>query len=100
MQSSLKPAGSGGLQLLVCFLLLYSRPGSCGDINAHGQEKTWGGDGECGQGQTAILRAEDLAFKAKRLGTDAVLGLGIQGLDIEEGGPEKCWGLGKSKEDR
>uniref|UniRef100_A0A8C2MUA3 Regulated endocrine-specific protein 18 n=1 Tax=Cricetulus griseus TaxID=10029 RepID=A0A8C2MUA3_CRIGR len=30
------PAGSGMLQLLVCFLLLYSRPGSCGDIRAHG----------------------------------------------------------------
>lgn len=72
MQSSLKPAGSGVLQLLVCFLLLYSRPSSCSDINAHGQEENRGGGGECGQDQRAILRAEDLAFKAKRLSRKAV----------------------------
>ncbi|KAL1770649.1 regulated endocrine-specific protein 18 [Sigmodon hispidus] len=35
MQSSLRPTRSGGLQLLVCFLLLYSHPATCSDKNTH-----------------------------------------------------------------
>ena len=42
------PGGSGGLRVLLCLMLLGSRPGGCNAISAHGQEEMGGlGGGWC-----------------------------------------------------
>uniref|UniRef100_A0A2I3RC73 Protein tyrosine phosphatase receptor type N n=1 Tax=Pan troglodytes TaxID=9598 RepID=A0A2I3RC73_PANTR len=51
--------GSGGLRLLLCLLLLSSRPGGCSAVSAHGQEETWA-DGLFGQCQVGVGQARPL----------------------------------------
>uniref|UniRef100_A0A8C9B0E8 Protein tyrosine phosphatase receptor type N n=1 Tax=Prolemur simus TaxID=1328070 RepID=A0A8C9B0E8_PROSS len=57
--------GPGGLRLLLCLLLLSSRPGGCSAISAHGQERTRAGgsmgpDGLFGQCQVGVGQARPI----------------------------------------